>query len=413
VILGYVRLLRRRRVLALWGSQALSVFGDRLYAMAIMWIAWEQSGAAAMGLVAVAESVPYIVMGTVGRRLMDRFASLRTLAGVDALRVVLVAALPWAWEWFGTPGMLALAAALGLSGAVFDPNLGALVPDLVRPDEVQAVNGLMDLTGRIARVAGPGAAGALLALIPQGALFLLDAATFAVSALALAVLGRFAHSAAPAPVPPAEAVRLRARYLLRTHPATAAAISVHGAGIFAQAVALAMPALLTGQLHAGAGVYGLVLAATGAGALAGNLVAGNVRLPARPPVVYCGLWALSGLFLALTGSAGSIPVLLAISLASGVVSPFLGITLQTHLSTFPPAARRRLMAVDLTVIRTAGTASMLVIPAVAASSPVAGFRAGGLATFAVAAAGASAAWWWTRAAEGLPLAEEAPQLSRD
>ncbi|WP_329127359.1 MFS transporter [Streptomyces sp. NBC_01465] len=407
-------LLRRRRVLTLWAAQALSVFGDRLYAMAIMWIAWEQSGAGAMGLVAIAESVPYIVMGTLGRRIMDRFASLRALARVDVTRVVLVAVLPWAWSAFGTPGMLAVAALLGLAGAVFDPNLGALVPDLVEPGEVQAVNGLMDLTGRIARVAGPGAAGALLALVPQGALFLIDAVTFAVSALALAALGRTVATAAhEGPVPAKPAVSLKARALLRTHPATAAALTVHGAGIFAQAVAMALPALLASRLDAGAGAYGLALAATGAGALGGNLVAGNVRLPARLPVAYCLLWALSGLLLAVTGAVTSMPMLLAISAASGVVAPFLGISLQTHLAGFPPAARRRLMACDLTLIRTAGTTSMLAIPVLAASSPTAAFWAGGLATVAVSLAGAGAAWWWTRDRQPLPLTETAAELSRD
>ncbi|MEU6379292.1 MFS transporter [Streptomyces sp. NPDC046909] len=411
--MGYVRLLRRRRVLALWGAQALSVFGDRLYAMAIMWIAWEQSGAGAMGWVAVAESVPYIVMGTFGRRIMDRFASLRALAAVDAVRVGLVALLPWAWAMLGTPGMLVSAAALGLAGAVFDPNLGALVPDLVRSDEMQTVNGLMDLTGRIARVAGPGAAGALLAFIPHAALFWLDAATFAVSAVALAVLGRAVRPVAAEALPQAEAVRLRARSLVRAHPATGAAIAVHGAGIFAQAVAMAMPALLASRLDAGAGAYGLVLAATGAGALAGNFVAGNVRLPSRPPVAYCLLWALSGLLLAVTGSAGNMLLLLAISAASGALSPFLGITLQTHLSTFPSAARRRLMSVDLTVIRAAGTASMLIVPVLAASSPGTGFWVGGMATVAVASVGAGAAWWWTRETRALPVTEVAPVLSRE
>ncbi|MFI2077651.1 hypothetical protein [Streptomyces triculaminicus] len=43
-----------------------------------------------------------------------------------------------------------------------DPNLGALVPELVEPDEVQHVSGLFDLTTRIAAVAGPGSVGALL-----------------------------------------------------------------------------------------------------------------------------------------------------------------------------------------------------------------------------------------------------------
>ncbi|WP_267884004.1 MFS transporter [Streptomyces sp. NRRL WC-3742] len=104
---------------------------------------------------AVAESLPYIVLGTVGRQLMDRFASLRALAIVDAARLVLVAALPWAWAEFGAAGLITSAALLGVGGALFDPNLGAMVPDLVRPGEVQAVSGLMDLTGRIARIAGP------------------------------------------------------------------------------------------------------------------------------------------------------------------------------------------------------------------------------------------------------------------
>ncbi|MFI8185229.1 MFS transporter [Actinacidiphila glaucinigra] len=409
--MGYVRLLRRRRVLALWGAQGLSVFRDRLYAMAIMWLAWEKSGAAAMGLAAVAESVPYIVMGTVGRRLMDRFASLRALAAVDASRIVLVALLPVAWSVFGLPGMLVLAVAVGVAGALFDPNLGALVPDLVRPSEVQAVYGLMDLTGRVARIAGPGAAGVLLAAMPQSALFWLDAATFAVSAAVLARLGRGVHKTAPTGKRPAVPETLSVRGLARSHPATGAAIGVHGVAIFAQAVALALPALLA-TMGAGAGAYGLILATTGAGALAGNLAAGHVRLPARLPAAYCAVWAASGLLLAFNGLASNLPVLLALAAATGFVAPFCGITLQTHLAGFPAGPRRRLMSLDLTVIRTAGTASMLVVPAVAAGSPTAGFLAGGLITVAVAGIGAAAAWWWTRD-EGLRVPQPEPEMSRD
>ncbi|MFE2541692.1 MFS transporter [Actinacidiphila glaucinigra] len=411
--MGYVRLLRRRPVLALWGAQGLSVFGDRLYAMAIMWLAWEKSGAAAMGLVAVAESVPYIVMGTVGRRLMDRFASLRALAAVDASRIVLVALLPVAWNVFGLPAMLALAVAVGAAGALFDPNLGALVPDLVRPSEVQAIYGLMDLTGRIARIAGPGAAGVLLAVMPQGALFWLDAATFAVSAGVLARLGRGAHKSAPTGKRPAAPETLGTRLLLRSHPATGAAIGVHGVGVFAQAVSFALPALLAARFHAGAGTYGLILATSGAGALAGNLAAGHVRLPCRLPVVYCAVWAASGLLLAFNGLASNLPVLLALAAASGFLAPFCGITLQTHLAAFPAGPRRRLMSLDLTIIRTAGTASMLVVPAVAAGSPTAGFLTGGLITVAVAGIGAAASWWWTRDTASMRVPQPEPELSRD
>ncbi len=410
--MGYVALLRRRRVLLLWGAQTLSVFGDRLYAMAIMWIAWKQAGAAAMGLVAIAESVPYIVMGTVGRRWMPRFASLGRLAGVDAARMVLVALLPLAWHLFGTAGMLALACALGVGGALFDPNLGALVPDLVEPQQVQAMNGLMDLTGRIARVAGPGTAGLLLVLVPQPTLFLADALTFAVSACALSVLGRHAVAGPVDRRPgPTAGRQPGARVLLRTHPATGAMVGVHGLGIFAQSAALAMPALLA-TLHAGAAGYGLVLAMTGLGALGGNMLAGNLTLPARLPVLYCGLWACSGLALAATGQSGSLIVLLALSLLGGTLAPFLQVSLSTHLSSFPPAARLRLMTVDQTVIRTAGTLSMLAVPALAASDPARGFLTAGATLAGLATAGAGLAVWWSRTREPLSELPEL-ELARD
>lgn len=215
----YARLLRRRPILLLWGAQSASVFGDRLYAMAVMWLAWEHAGASAMGLVAVAESAPYIVLGTVGRRLVDRFASLGSLAWVDAVRLVLVAALPWSWSQFGTAGLVVSAALLGIGGALFDPNLGALVPDLVEPGEVQAVNGLMDLTGRISRVAGPGSAGLLLAVMPVAGLFWVDAATFGVSALALLGVTARARAAGDRPATgatAAEGSHPRAWSLVRT-----------------------------------------------------------------------------------------------------------------------------------------------------------------------------------------------------
>jgi hypothetical protein len=54
----------------------LSVLGDRLYGLAVMWVVYEATGSASMmGLVAVVESLPYILIGSFGRNLICRFAS--------------------------------------------------------------------------------------------------------------------------------------------------------------------------------------------------------------------------------------------------------------------------------------------------------------------------------------------------
>ncbi|WP_395292195.1 MFS transporter [Kitasatospora hibisci] len=406
-----MRLLRRGPVVLLWGAQTASVFGDRLYALAVMWLAWQRSGGAAMGLVAVAESVPYVVLGTVGGRVMERFTTLRALAVVDVARMVLVAGLPWTWEVFGTPGLLLSAGLLGVGGALFDPNLGALVPDLVRSGEVQAVNGLMDLTARIARVAGPASAGVLLAVMPMGGLFWLDAGTFALSAVALAGLGAGTarrREAAPAGATAAPVLVPRARALVRTHPETGVVLAVHGIAIFAGSVSIVMPALVAVRLGGGVGTYGVMLAATGAGSIVGNAVAGNVRLPRYLPAFYCVAWAVSGVLMAVTGSVRTVAELVAVSAAYGAVSPFLAVALSTHLAQFPPAARRRLLTVDQTITRSMGTLAMVGIPALAAAHPRAGFTSGGLATAVAGLAGCAVVVWWAKARTPLPEAEPAP-----
>jgi transmembrane secretion effector len=384
----YLGLLRRPPVLVLWSSQALSVLGDRFFALAVMWLALQKSGAVAMGLVAIAESVPYIMMGAVGHRILARFTSLSGLALVDAVRALLIAVLPWAWAVGGTPVMLSLVVALGIAGSIADPNLAAIVPDLVAPGEVTGIISLMDLTERIARVAGPGLAGIVLLAAPTDTLFVIDAATFAVSGIALAALTRaVASSAAPSPITSVDAPgeKVSARVALRANPELRTVLAVNGFGFLLNAVpALGMPLLLVHHMHAGAGAYGAVLTASGVGALLGNAVAARRRQTGAFVTRFCLAWAVSGLLLAATGMASSLGWILAFSAGSGVIAPIISVALRARLSLFPKPERLRLMSINFTVIRGCGTVGMAVIPAIIADAPEQGFIVGGCALAVVA-----------------------------
>ncbi|GAB1329235.1 hypothetical protein [Streptomyces sennicomposti] len=113
----------------------------------------------------------------------------------------------------------------------------------------------------------------------------------------------------------------------------------------------------------------------------------------------------SGLRLARTGPARTLPVLLAVSAASaGAVAPFLRRALQTRLSAFPTAARRRLMALGPTVIRSGGTTSL---SRPRRRLPPGRFPRGGLATVTVSALGAAAVRWWSRGTGAPPVVETA------
>ncbi|WP_188273999.1 MFS transporter [Streptomyces sp. CBMA152] len=382
--MNYLLLLRRRPVLVLWLAQSLSVLGDRLYALAVMWVVYASTGSASlMGLVAVAESVPYIVLGSVGRQLVARFSSFASLAWVDGARAVVAVVLPFLWspDAHGFALLLVGVLLLGTFGALFDPNLGALVPDLVEPEKVQEITGLLDLTGRIARIAGPASIGLLLLVVSEVQLFALNGLTFAVSAVALGWLARryaMAAGSGTGERPGKARSAVRAWPVLRAHPRVGLAVGLHGVALFCSAVAaVGMPALLATRYGAGAGVYGLVTAAVGAGALLGNPLASNRRSGGWLPV-YCGAWVVQGVATACMGLMLQLPALMLLALVTGLVTPATSVTLRAHLGAFAPAERLRLMSVDQTVIRAGGTAGMLLLPFLVDASPRGAFVTSGL-----------------------------------
>ncbi|WP_330182244.1 MFS transporter [Nocardia sp. NBC_01503] len=389
--MSLLMLLRRPPIAAIWTAQLLSILGDRFYALAIMWVALQLSGPVAMGAVAISESVPFILIGTFGAALLHRCATFRILAGIDAVRVLLVIAVPVVWNIGGTVAVLAVAMILGAFAAVFDPSLGALVPDLVSEAERPALVAAMDLNGRIARIAGPALAGVLLLILPINSLFAADAATFAVSVLALVFLARTATSAAAtasaAPgAPSAAPKRASARALLRESPVLRAAFLVHAAGLFLTALpGIGLPLLLAHQLGASPAAYGWVLTATGTAGLIGNLTASRIQPTAAAFLPrFCAAWAVAGALLAATGAANSLVLVLVFASLSGFVTPFISITLGTQLAAYPRPARLRLMSINHTVMRTAGTAGMAIIPVLIASAPARGFILGGTSLTVVA-----------------------------
>ncbi|MEU8581084.1 MFS transporter [Streptomyces abikoensis] len=381
--MSYLRLLRQRPVLVLWLAQGLSVLGDRLYALAVMWVVYAATGAASlMGMVAVVESLPYVVLGTAGRHAVARFSTFGRLAWVDAARALVGVALPFLWspDAWGVALLLVGVFLLGTLGALFDPNLGALVPDLVEPARVQQVTGLFDLTGRIARIAGPASIGLLLLVVSEVQLFALNGVTFAVSAVALGWLARrYAMTAGPEVERSGQArPTARAWPTVRAHPRVGLAIGLHGVALFCSAVtAVGMPALLATRYGAGPAVYGLVTAAVGAGALLGNPLAGNRRSSGWLGV-YCAAWAVQGVATACMGLALSLPTLVLLAAVTGLVTPATSVTLRAHLGAFPPAERLRLMSVDQTVIRAGGTAGMVLLPFLVDASPRGACMVGGV-----------------------------------
>ncbi len=258
----------------------------------------------------------------------------------------------------------------------------------------------MDITGRLTWVIGPGTAAVLLSVMEPEGLFLIDAATFVVSALALSWLARHAGArATPRPENQREEQQgsaeredqvqdpaLRAWTVARRYPLVAAGIGLDTIGQALYCVTtIGVPVLLTTRLGEGSEAYALVITCLGVGSLAGNLVTGNTRVPGGWVAVLCGSWIARGAVLAAFAVAPSLPWLLLLTGLCSALVPLGDITLGARLAMLPGPERLRAMTVYWTGLDVGCLVGMAVLPVLITATVSGAFIGSGLLTSVAAA----------------------------
>jgi MFS family permease len=287
-------------------GQAVSLPGTWMQVVAQSWLVLQLTGSGTLlGLVAAAQFLPVLLLGAYGGLVADRVGKRRLLLATQAalgllaltlglLTVTRVVAL---WMVF------ALAVALGVVNAVDQPARQTFVPEMVGRDLVQNAVSLNSVLTNAARAIGPAAAGLLIATSGVGVCFLVNAASFAAVLAALAAI----RTGALHPAPPAgrEKGQLRQglRYVRGTPGLLVPLLMMALVGTLAYEFQVALPLLARVSLHGGAGTYGFLTAAMGAGAVAGGLVvAGLARTGLLPFTVSAGGFAVAILAAALVPS---------------------------------------------------------------------------------------------------------------
>jgi MFS family permease len=391
-----LRLLRRPVPLAIWLGQLFSVTGDKLYAMALLWLVLQLTGSAKlMAAVSVAESVPYVLAGFLGAGLIARSAKLRAMIKLDLASAAVIALIPLTYL-LGVRSIallvLAAAAASALE-ALFDPALQSVLPELVRAGDLQPMVALADSTDRLARVLGPGSAGLLLLVIPEVHLFSLDAATFLASATALAFVAR-RTARGPATAPPAQPVTrlLDGLREVRLRRSLWVGLAVRGSCNLAwPAFTIGLPFDLAHRYHARLASYGLLLGLFGAANLAGNLLSGSPRIGRHLLTAYCLSWSLVGAGLFALALAPALPLAALATAWMGMFTPLANVSMDAHIATVVPRHRLpRVYALQRITVAAASAAGALAvaaaIDAVSAAPVIAAAGAWMIATAALAAA---------------------------
>ncbi|HTK11156.1 MAG TPA: MFS transporter [Ktedonobacteraceae bacterium] len=342
----FFKILSKRHIAFLWVSQVLSAMGDYFYSIAVIWIAVKTVGSGA-GIVAAAEAASTLVFGLLGGVFADRWDRRKVMVTVDIIRAGTVALLP-ILEYFGVLQLWHLtvvAVVIGGLEALFDPALQASLPALAGDTQtLQAMNGLMDVTSRLARTLGPSLAGVLVAFMPLPQFFTLDAVSFVISALAILSLGRrFIWKPAESSTPNKGVLAVPheiagAIGLLKAHRPLAWAIIANAINniLWSIAFVIGVPILVDRVLVGNVGAYGLIIGAYGVGNVLSNFVIGSLPLRNRVSMVFSGLIVLGAGFL-LLALATTLPMALLGAAFAAIGGPMGDIIIATMIQTEFPA----------------------------------------------------------------------------
>ena len=344
----------RRELYTLVGADLLSNLGTRISVVAIPWLVLETTGSPTkMGLVAAAETLPYMLSSALATPWADRFGVRRTSVFVDAASAAAMAVVALApWLGFGTLLVL-VAIAGGLRGigdrvkhVLFKPAAERAGVPLIRL--TSAYDGLARGMTLFGAVLG----GLLIDWVGLTRAIWIDAATFAVCALLIGVLVRPPASAQPAPREPyLRALRGGFAYLRTDRTLMIMLIVVSVSNMFANAsVAVWIPLWVNQVLGDPAG-FGLLLGVFSGGALLGNVLFTmfGTRLPAGTTFAL-GLTLSGAPRLLALALSDDLVVVLVVTFLSGIgiaaVNPLLGATLYQRV---PGELQTRVLGISGTV----------------------------------------------------------------
>ena len=286
-------LLGNVRFRQLWAGQAISFVGDAVSMVALVILVVQLTGSAsAVGGALVALLLPTFASPLFGV-LADRFDRRVVLVSSDLVRATLVLGLVFVRDLVLIYGLIFL---MGLARTLFNPTIRAAFPSVVGEGDLARANSLIGGTFSASVTVGPALGGLLVAAVGVSGAFLLDAATYLISA------GLLSRIPLPRPQREEEEVgvfrELRSGFSYLAGARVPLAVMI-GAFLTVLATDLATPAevfLAKGTFGAGDVGYGLLVSVWGGGMVLGSalmaVLGDRLRLL---PTYFLGIfvWALA------------------------------------------------------------------------------------------------------------------------
>jgi MFS family permease len=288
VLRSALRALRARNYRLFISGQLISLIGTWMQSVAQAWLIYRLTGSAAMlGLIGFAGQVPVFLIAPLGGVIADRLDRRRVLVRTQSAMMVLALTLAaltllgvvQVWHVF------VLAALLGIANAFDIPTRQAFVIEMVERDDLGNAIALNSSMVNGARIVGPAVAGIVVAAVGEGWCFLLNGLSYVAVITALLMMRLAPSRHGRRSTTAWESIVEGFAFSWEMAPIRALLLLLGLVSLMGMPYSVLMPVFADRILHGGADAYGLLMSASGVGALAGA-----VSLTIRRQVRGLGRW---------------------------------------------------------------------------------------------------------------------------
>ena len=283
-----LRALKHRNFQLFFGGQLISVTGTWMQTVALSWLVYRLTGSTLLlGTVGFASQIPILLVAPLGGTMADRHNRQRIVIGTQTASMVLaflLAALTLTGRvqvWH----ILVLATSLGVTNAFDVPARQAFLVDMVGKEDLMNAIALNSSMFNGARIVGPAVAGILVAMIGEGWCFFANAVSYVAVIVGLMMMRVRPPFRKPPSGSPLTQILEGFRFVRQTRPIRAILLLLGLISLVAMPYTVLMPVFADRILHGGARGLGILMSATGVGALLAALT-----LASRTGVRGLGRW---------------------------------------------------------------------------------------------------------------------------
>ena len=345
--------LAYREFRLLWSGLLISNTGSWMQMLAQGWLVVELApsatlGALYLGLVGFVRAMPVFLLSGIAGALADRVDRRRLLfytnltMGASALVLGVLAALHVVQIWH-----VMVVASISSAAASFDaPTRQSLVPHLVAPRELINAIGLNSAAFNGPAIVGPAVGGIIVGAFGVAACFFLNAVSYLAVVFALIAMS-------PKPPVPVEnrpgiwKEMADGFHYMRRDPTVVGVMALSALfALVCRPYIQLMPAFAKAVVHVGPRELGVLMAAAGAGALAGSVAVAIIRIQRHKGALLIASSGVAGVMLAALGLTRSVLLASATLMVLGAgVMLFMGMA-NTLLQTYTPLEMRgRVMSI--------------------------------------------------------------------